>query len=157
MLRNYTIVCILALASCTQERGSKNTSIEKDSTTESAKEITMTDNQRYCFISSENRDTTRLAFTITNNQVIGEMNWIPFEKDSKKGSIKGTINNNVVNALWTYMQEGVQDTVNIAFKVSPEHLDQKPFIYNEKNQRLQTDQSADFTIIYKREDCNISK
>jgi len=157
MLSKYTIACMLAFASCTQERASQSTTAETASAADSSKEVTMLDKERYCFVSSENRDTTKVAFTITDNQVIGQMDWIPFEKDAKKGSLKGTIDGNIVRALWTYMQEGVQDTVTVSFNVSPDRLEQKPFIYNEKSQRLQTDESAGFTIKYTKGDCPISK
>lgn len=51
-------------------------------------------------------DIIRLEITITNKDVYGIYNWIPYAKDSKIGSFVGTIENNKIKAKYVYQQEG---------------------------------------------------
>jgi len=51
-------------------------------------------------------DIIRLEITITNKDVYGIYNWIPYAKDSKIGSFVGTIENNKVKVKYVYQQEG---------------------------------------------------
>ena len=83
-----------------------------------------------------------------------QMNWIPKEKDSRKGTLSGTVAGDEIDALWSFMQEGMVDSINIAFKLSAQQVAQKPLKLNTANGRLETDVSAGYTLLYKLADCN---
>lgn len=51
-------------------------------------------------------DIIRLEITVTNKDVYGIYNWIPYAKDSKIGSFVGTIENKKIKAKYVYQQEG---------------------------------------------------
>ncbi len=68
-----------------------------------------------CYIwNTEAGDQAQLSMDIRANQVIGEFNWRPAEKDSKTGIFRGTVSGGdtttlkrTVNALWDASAEGV--------------------------------------------------
>lgn len=67
-----------------------------------------------CFIwNTEAGDKAQISMDIRGNQVIGEFNWVPAEKDSKTGIFEGTISDvdpkmmaRTVHALWEASAEG---------------------------------------------------
>jgi hypothetical protein len=108
-----------------------------------------------CFLltaGNNNRDSTSIELIIKNNKVTGLMNWMPYQKDSRKGTLIGTINNNIVNATWSFMQEGMKDTLHLQFKLDSTRLLQKPLILNPQTGRQQTDESAAYTLVFNTSD-----
>lgn len=105
-----------------------------------------------CFVRTDgtkNQDTTSVELVVKDDKVSGQMYWHPFEKDSRKGALTGTMKGDTVNAVWTFMQEGMQDTLAVQFLVKGSSLMQKPLKLNAKTGREQTDNSAGFTVAYK--------
>ena len=105
-----------------------------------------------CFLRTEgrlNQDTTSIELVIKNDKVSGQMYWHPFEKDSRKGTLSGTVKGDTVNAVWSFMQEGMQDTLGLQFLIKGENLMQKPLKLNTKTGREQTDKSAGFTLLHR--------
>ncbi|NGM66930.1 hypothetical protein [Sphingobacterium sp. SGR-19] len=135
----YFILCAIALVSC---MGSGNRKGDETS---------------YCFIrtdGTDQQDTTTVRFTIGADKLEGEMNWIPKEKDSRKGVLVGTIAGDEITAIWRYMQEGMEDSIEVAFKFSPNQLAQKPLKVNTNTGVQETDDDADYTLIYTPVGCD---
>jgi hypothetical protein len=104
-----------------------------------------------CFLRTEgggNKDTTSIELVIKDDKVSGQMYWHPFEKDSRKGALNGTVRGDTVYAVWTFMQEGMQDTLGLQFLIKGDNLMQKPLKLNAKAGRQQTDNAADFTLLH---------
>lgn len=104
-----------------------------------------------CFERAEgknNTDSTYVQLIIKGNTVTGEMNWLPFEKDARKGLLTGTKKSNIIQANWTFKQEGATDTMKVSFKLEGNTLAQKPFKTDPKTGRQYTDESADYTVKY---------
>lgn len=111
----------------------------------------------YCFIrtdGTDQTDTTTVRFTIGADKLEGEMNWIPKEKDSRKGVLVGTIDGDEITAVWRYMQEGMEDSMEVKFKFAPNQLAQKPLIVNTSTGVQETDKAADYTLIYTPVGCD---
>ncbi len=105
-----------------------------------------------CYIRTEgagNRDTTSIELVIKENDVTGQMYWHPFEKDSRKGTLSGTLKDDTVHAVWSFMQEGKQDTLGLQFLMKGDSLLQKPLAGNAKTGRQQTNDNAGFTVSYR--------
>lgn len=102
-----------------------------------------------CFIRTDRRDTTNLEMLIKGSKITGQMDWMPFEKDSRKGSLSGTIKNDSISAVWSFMQEGMKDTLALKFLIKGDKLMQKPLKLNTKTGREQTDGGAGFTTAYR--------
>ncbi len=105
-----------------------------------------------CFVRTDgtrNQDTTSVELVVKDDKVSGQMYWHPFEKDSRKGALNGTIKGDTVNAVWTFMQEGMQDTMAVQFLVKGNSLMQKPLVVNTKTGREQTNNNSGYTVAYK--------
>ena len=158
-MKPYTIIsmCALALASCTGN-GNKGTDTAQTAGADTAKADTLSgpaQNMEYCFIRTEgtsNQDTTAIHLVVNAGKVTGEMQWIPKEKDARKGTLEGTMAGNDINAVWTFSQEGMKDTLGVAFQLSAQELAQKPFKVV-KDGRQQTDGAAGYTVMYKLDNC----
>lgn len=104
-----------------------------------------------CFVRTEgngNQDTTSIELVIKDDKVSGQMYWHPFEKDSRKGSLNGTLKGDTVYATWAFMQEGMQDTLALQFLIKDDKLMQRPLKLNAKTGREQTDNTAAFTLLH---------
>jgi hypothetical protein len=104
-----------------------------------------------CFLRTEgktNQDSTSIELVIENNKVTGRMNWMPYQKDSRKGTIEGTIKGDTINAVWSFMQEGMKDTLNLKFKLNNNELLQKPLKLKVTSGREQTDESVGYALNY---------
>lgn len=108
-----------------------------------------------CFLRTDgnnNRDTTSIELVIKDDKITGLMNWMPYQKDSRKGKLQGTIKNDSIQAIWSFMQEGMTDTLNLQFKLQNNNLLQKPLKVDPKSGRQQTDKAADYTLAYRTSD-----
>ncbi|MGN8071938.1 hypothetical protein [Mucilaginibacter sp. 22184] len=113
-------------------------------------------NMQYCFYHTDGtaaQDTTTVNILINGDQVTGKMNWVPKEKDARKGTISGKLNGNAIKALWTFSQEGSKDTMSVEFQLRGNALAQKPYSYDAKTGRQQTNTKADYSIIYNMKNC----
>lgn len=59
------------------------------------------------------KDIEELNLFIENGKVTGTYNWLPAEKDKRTGDLTGSIEGNVVEALYTFSQEGTTDTASV--------------------------------------------
>lgn len=154
----YLIISVIALASCTGSGNSNNEEpkhIDRD--TINATVGNRPEQKSYCFIRTEGvdqQDTTTVKLIINANKVEGEMNWIPKEKDSRKGVLVGSIAEDEIMAIWRYMQEGMNDSMAVAFKFAPDQLAQKPLRVNTNTGVQETDERADYTLLYTPVGCD---
>lgn len=154
----YLIISVIALASCT---GNANRNSEEskriDQDTIEATVNNKPEQKSHCFIRTEGadqQDTTTVRLTVNTNKVEGEMNWIPKEKDSRKGTLVGIISGDEINAVWHYMQEGMKDSMEVAFKFTSDQLAQKPLKVNTSTGVQETDMAADYTLLYTPVGCD---
>jgi hypothetical protein len=143
-------VIAIALAGCTSPEKKEalgDTVINNDTL---AKQIEV-EATSMCFLRTEgktNQDTTSIELVIKDEKVTGQMYWHPFEKDSRKGALNGTVKGDTVHAVWTFMQEGMQDTLGLQFLIKGDNLMQKPLKLNTQTGRQQTDNAAGFTLLH---------
>ena len=77
----------------------------------------------YCFTKHFNQDVTDIKLTITSNAVTGIMNWIPYQKDSARGTLKGNKNAaGEMDLMYDYMIEGNQQTETKVMKIEEGNL-----------------------------------
>jgi hypothetical protein len=114
-------------------------------------------NMQYCFYHTDGtqaQDTTSVNMLINGDKVTGKMSWLPKEKDARKGTITGTLKGNAIKAVWTFMQEGTKDTIGVEFQLRGNALAQKPYQYDAKTGRQQTNIKADYSVIYSMKNCS---
>lgn len=158
-MKYYAIVCALALASCSGNGRKSGDSVTNGDTARDTSLATglntPAQNMEYCFVHTDGtsaQDTTSVHLVINANKVSGDMNWIPAEKDARKGKLLGTLNGDKINAVWSFGQEGTQDTMAVEFKLSSQQLAQKPLVAG-SNGRQQTDKKADYSVVYNLDNC----
>jgi hypothetical protein len=113
-------------------------------------------NMQYCFYHTDGtqaQDTTLVNMLINGGKVTGKMSWMPKEKDTRKGTLTGTLKGNAIKAVWTFTQEGTKDSMNVEFQLRGNALAQKPYQYDAKTGRQQTDEKADYNVIYSMKNC----
>jgi hypothetical protein len=160
-MKPYILICLLGLASCSSN-GTKNsvdtvrgTNNQKD-TSQATMLNTPAQNMEYCFIHTDGtnaQDTTAVHLIINANKVSGDMCWLPKEKDKRKGTLSGRLNGDKIRAVWRFMQEGMKDTLAVEFKLSAQKLAQKPINLNAATGREQVNTKADYSVIYKLDNC----
>ncbi|QEC74936.1 hypothetical protein [Mucilaginibacter ginsenosidivorax] len=157
----YLLACFALLASCSGERNAAD-----DDTTTSTLQPADTQlasaanapavNMRYCFFYTEGnkaQDTTLVSIYINGDKVTGNMNWMPKEKDARKGTLTGKLAGNAIKAIWNFNQEGAADTMAVEFQLRGNALAQKPYAYNPKTGRQQTNSKATYNVIYNMKNC----
>lgn len=111
----------------------------------------------YCYLlteGAENQDTTIIQLVVKDTIVKGVMNWLPAEKDSRKGILKGDISGDEIKAVWHFVQEGKEDSLRLAFKLAPQQLLQKPLKVNVAIGTQETDHMAGYVLEYTQHDCS---
>ncbi len=153
-MRIISLLSILLLAACGNPgTTSKNTSSTPDSPTAVT---SLSQNQIICFLhldGKEKQDTSYIRLEINNNKVSGIYNYIPFEKDRSKGSLTGTLENDIIDAEWYFMQEGMQDSLHLKFKLYGEKLYQQKYEFSPVTGRRVVSDTARFDIEYHRITC----
>jgi hypothetical protein len=149
----FLILAIAFVAASCNNTGNKSEATLADTLTD--KSSLKPNTHALCFLRTDgnnNQDTTSIELVIKDNKITGLMNWMPFEKDSRKGKLQGTIKNDTIYAVWSFMQEGMTDTINLKFTVKNNQLMQKPLKLNTTTGRQQTDDSAGYTLAYRTSD-----
>ncbi len=157
----YLMLAVGMMASCA---GNGNNSTDDTSGTKIAPADTQLSsapgtpavNMQYCFFHTDGtqaQDTTKVSMLINDDKVTGNMQWLPKEKDARKGTLSGTLKGNAIKALWTFNQEGKPDTMTVEFQLRGNALAQKPYKYDTKTVKEQTDASADYKVIYNMTNC----
>lgn len=155
-MKYLTLGCVIGLliTSCSSPKSKTagTDTLANNDTLAKAKDTTINNNKAavssLCFLNTQGKDSTSVELVIRGNQVTGQMNWLPYQKDSRKGTLAGTVNDDAIHAVWSFMQEGMMDTLNLNFQLKGGQLSQKPLKLNTKTGREQTDGSAGYSIIY---------
>ena len=81
------------------------------------------DKGTFCFKKSLNQDVTNVKIIISGDDVSGFMNWIPYQKDSARGTLKGTQNQSgELDLMYDYMIEGNQQSETKIMKIENDQL-----------------------------------
>ena len=72
----------------------------------------------YCFTKKFNQDMTDVKLVFAGNTINGVMNWVPYQKDSARGTLKGIKNQaGEFDLMYDYMIEGNQQTETKRMKI----------------------------------------
>ncbi|MAU70699.1 MAG: hypothetical protein CML04_01265 [Pseudozobellia sp.] len=67
--------------------------------------------------SSGLKDVEELNLTILDGKVNGSYNWLPAEKDQRKGDFTGTLTGDIIKATYTFSQEGTESTAELTIEL----------------------------------------
>ncbi len=72
----------------------------------------------YCFVKNFNQDVTNVKLVFAGDAISGVMNWVPYQKDSARGTLKGIKNQaGEFDLMYDYMIEGNQQTETKRMKI----------------------------------------
>jgi len=112
--------------------------------------------QKYCFLRTEGtqqQDSLYIQLVVRDETVSGVYNVIPHEKDARRGTVMGKVDNGVFDLVWTFTQEGTQDTLRVVFALRDGQLLQKPLSVDTLTGRQITLDTAPFSEAYEPVDC----
>lgn len=112
--------------------------------------------RQYCFLRTEGshqQDSSLLHLVVTGESVKGTYSTIPYEKDARRGTLLGKTDGEILDLVWTFTQEGMQDTLRVVFKQQGDKLLGKPFSVDQSSGRQITLDSSAFSETYQPVDC----
>lgn len=112
--------------------------------------------QTLCFqklAGTSNQDTTSLKLFMDGNKVTGNFGHYPKEKDRRVGKINATREGELIKGTWIYMQEGMNDTLQVEFKLNGDKLIQKNYTIDPKTGREIFSEASVFNIEFDKVDC----
>jgi hypothetical protein len=100
-----------------------------------------------------NQDTAAVRLVINNEIVTGKMVNMPFEKDWRKGTVKGQKSGDTIVGIWTYMQEGMWDSIKVSFLLKNDQLIQKETAFDPESGREVLPDTSHYSRIFTKIDC----
>jgi len=82
----------------------------------SDEEQTKADAVQECYLYVENSDTIKMEITIQDTKITGNLVYNLYEKDKNVGTIRGEMQGERLNAIYTFKSEGVESTRELTFK-----------------------------------------
>lgn len=77
----------------------------------------------FCFKNTLNQDVTNIQLIISGSSITGFMNWVPYQKDSARGTLTGTKNaDGELDLMYDYVIEGSHQTETKVMKITNEKL-----------------------------------
>lgn len=143
-------------AACQSSSKSGNTADTVKQSTKKGKISKRTQDGCYIHVSgNQMKDTLYVQLHIQDNNVGGKMVDAIYEKDSRKGTLVGHMKaDKTIDAVWTFMQEGMTDSIKVAFKLDHTGLMQKPLKADMSTGKQMTDTAAPYSIKLEPTDCN---
>ena len=102
---------------------------------------------------TSNQDTTSLKLIIDGEEISGDFAHYPYEKDNRVGTISATKKNDLIKGVWIYMQEGMNDTLAVEFKLTGDKLVQKNYTVDAKTGREVFSDGSVFNIEFTKVNC----
>jgi hypothetical protein len=75
-----------------------------------------------CYLRVIKRDTLALRLEEKDSAVTGKLSFDNYEKDGSSGSVKGTVENNIVKLIYDFQSEGMHSVMDIYFKITDKGL-----------------------------------
>jgi len=154
MKRSFFFAGVVLLCSCNNEqqpgRGSQKA-------LEAAGKITTGQADTVCFLRTtgdKNQDSDFVHLVIVNDRVAGELDIVPYEKDARRGTFRGSKLGNDISGVWTYLQEGQTDSIRVMFRLEKDRLLQKAASVDPVSGREILRDTAAYSIFYKKTNCN---
>jgi Prokaryotic membrane lipoprotein lipid attachment site len=117
-------VAAALLSACNSQTKTETTTTDTTKIATVAADITSASTDgKFCFLKTENRDSTIITLNIANGKVTGEMTWNPYQQDGAVGTLTGTKNaNGEFDLVYDYMIEGNHQTEDKVMKIENDKL-----------------------------------
>lgn len=118
-MRNLFALLLISIAGCTSSVSEKAATDSAIIQTETSTRIS---NPQGCYAWQSGKDSAALSIQVSGNNITGTLSYDLFEKDSNKGSIKGSLKDDVIVADYTFQSEGMTSVREVIFKIDGETL-----------------------------------
>jgi hypothetical protein len=152
-MKNYLLVLTLFLYSC---NGDTSEETKTGDVLQVATEVSSNKADTLCFLKTAgatNQDTALIQLVINNDKVTGKMMNLPHEKDSRVGRINGVKDGDIITAKWTYMAEGMIDSVMVSYKLMGGNLLQKGSSFDPQTGKEFLPDTAIHRILFETTEC----
>jgi hypothetical protein len=147
---------LMVLLACNRSADSEKTEQTEDLLNAAGPQSTvLTDT--LCYLLTEglkNQDTTIVQLAITGNTVAGRMAYKPYEKDSRKGTLSGIKEGKSIRLQWTYMQEGMMDSIAVALRLNGDGMEQQHPAFDKNTGKEYFPDTAAYNRYYNHIDCS---
>ncbi len=141
-IRALLSICFASLIACQPTGNRSEDEVEQE--------------QKYCFLRTEGtqqQDTSYIQLIVRDETASGVYNVIPHEKDARTGTVLGKFVDETFDLVWTFTQEGMQDTLRVAFTLRDGKLLRKALAVDTLTGRQVTLDSSSFSEAYEPIDC----
>lgn len=147
-MKKIALYCsfILAVSACKSKTSETQTTEGTTSNADTVATATKPTAEALCFEEKIGKDLTTVRLTIEGNDVIGSMEWLPWEKDQARGTLKGKKNGNEIVANYDYMIEGSNQSEEKIFVLEGDKLLIKTGELQDKNGKLVLKNPAKATV-----------
>lgn len=111
------LIATILIISCKKEATS-----EPEKTIPVVKETAIATEKNDCYRYSINKDTIALTLQLNGTNASGVLIYDFYEKDKNLGTYKGTLENNILIADYTFKSEGKESTRQVAFKITEDNI-----------------------------------
>lgn len=158
MKRLFILFAVALSATACTSKPDKTGSETTDSLVEQTPATTPVESstQTMCFLKTTgtaNQDSTKLKLVINGDLVTGDFAHYPYEKDRRVGTLAATRSGNLISGQWFFMQEGMNDTLQVEFKLDGDKLVQKNYTVDPKTGREVFSEASVFNIEFNKVDC----
>ena len=151
----FCLLLFLSALSCSCKTEAEKSNGEATQTIDSGS-VRIT-NDTLCYLRTEGnnlQDSSFIQLVISNGKVKGIMKWIPYEKDARIGSLNGIKTGDSLSLTWTYMQEGMKDSLPVFLRIQHGKLFQKESSVDAQSGREVVMDTARFSVEYDAVPCN---
>lgn len=116
--------------------------------------------ETFCYLhlsgDTPKQDSMIAEFIVDGHKISGRLDWIPYEKDSGRGSVLGVMDGGIITGVYNYVIEGSRQKEEVIFKMSDAHLIKKVGELAEKDGilKLKNPETAVFRDTLYRIDCD---
>lgn len=118
-LTQLLLCSIIIFTSCNGDNNAGGNETENDSVSTVQSEPEW---QTSCYTFTTAKDTANLLLKRKGNQVEGDLSYEWFEKDHNRGFLKGTVENDLIIAWYTFQSEGMMSVRQEIFRMEGDKL-----------------------------------
>lgn len=123
-MKKLALIIFVALTACQSKKAetemTDTTSVMSADTVATATKPST--DETLCFELKEGKDITTVKLIMKGDEITGEMNWTPWEKDGAVGTLKGKKVGDEIVADYDYMIEGSNQSEEKIFKIDGDKL-----------------------------------
>ncbi len=114
-------------------------------------------NDSICYVFVSGKDVYTYRLLVQDNQVTGTAHYDNFEKDDSKGTVHGTIQNDIIHVWYNFESEGLKSVSERYFKVTENTITEGIGMIDVKGDStyFSSPEKIDYTegLVYKKTDC----